>query len=133
MMFKKLVIWFMYGLLMSILPFGIDLFNQWVGNSLDIFSILHSKGQLTGATLAISIAGIGEILGSDNNKTIFQAVTVTMSIIIIVICASFIVYLSLEEQTDIIKNKQTVELASYWLFSGGTFIATINVFLSELP
>ena len=73
-MTDKLVRWFIFGVIASLLPFALTCLNLWTSKKSVKIENLFSRGELLLVSTAIGTAAIGELIGTDNKNALLKIV-----------------------------------------------------------
>lgn len=73
-MAEKLTRWFIFGVVVSLLPFALAFLNLWASKKPAKIEDLFSRGELLLVSTAIGAAAIGELLGIKDTHTLYKII-----------------------------------------------------------
>lgn len=93
-MAEKLTRWFIFGVIVSLLPFALAYLNLWASKKPVKVEDLFSRGELLLVSTALGAAAIGELLGIKDTHALYKIIIGGCSFVVVLTQMAWYAYAS---------------------------------------
>jgi hypothetical protein len=111
---ERLVRWFMFSVLVSLVPLASSYFNLWLDKREAHLEMLLARGELLLIATTLGAAAIGELFPGDAENAIKKLLAAGTSLVGLVVCSLY--FAAIQSRTA--PDAGAIMTASIWLFAG---------------